>query len=144
MAAGDGMAAFGSLLQMGDGATPEIWTTIAEVTNISGPTLTQEVVDVTSHSSSGAFREKVGGLLDGGEVTFDLNFIPTGATHKEAVGGLLYNYTQRSVNNYKLLFVDTTYWIFPALVTSIPPDAPIDGKLGMSVTLTVSGEPTLA
>jgi len=144
MAAGDGTAAFGSLLQMGNGATPEIWTTIAEVTNISGPSLSQETVDVTSHSSSGAFREKVGGLLDGGEFTLDINFVPTGATHKEAVGGLLYNMTARSVNNYKLLFVDTSFWICPCLVTGFTPDMAVDGKLGAAVTLTVSGEPTLA
>ena len=142
--AGDGTAAFGTLLQMGNGATPEIWTTIAEVTNIGGPSLSQEAVDVTSHSSAGAFREKVGGLLDGGEISLDINFVPTGATHKEAVGGLLYNYTARSVNNYKLLFVDTTYWIVPALVTGFTPDMSIEGKLGAAVTLTVSGEPTLA
>ena len=144
MAAGNGSAAFGSLLQRGNGATPEVWTTIAEVTNISGPSLSHEVIDVTSHSSSGAFREKVGGLLDGGEITLDLNFVPAGATHKEAVGGLLYDMTARSVNNYKLIFPDTTYWIVPALVTNFTPDMAVDGKLGASVTITVSGEPTLA
>ena len=145
MAAGDGIAAYGSLLQRGNAATPEIFTTIAEVTNISGPSLSQEAIDVTSHSSSGAFREKVGGLLDGGEVTLDVNFVPTGATHKEAEGGLLKDMTDRTVNNYKLIFSDVgTYWIFPALVTGFVPDMAVEGKLGAAVTLTVSGEPTLA
>ena len=140
-----GIAAFGTILQRGNGAAPtEVFTTIAGVTNISGPSLSQEVIDVTTHSSAGAFREKVGGLLDGGEITLDINFGPTEPTHKEAVGGLLKDYTDRSVNNYKLIFPDTTYWICPCLVTSLPPDMPVDGKLGISVTLTVAGQPTLA
>ena len=143
---GAGIDAFGALFQIGNGATPEIFTTVAEVTNISGPGLSLEAVDVTSHGSAGAFREKVGGLLDGGEITLDINFVPTGATHKKAVGGLLYNMTQRTVNNYQLQFPDVgaTKWIFPALVTGFTPENPVEGKLGASVTLTVAGEPTLA
>lgn len=141
---GDGLAAFGTAFQIGNGATPEVFTSIAEVVAIGGPGLAMEVVDVTSHGSAGAFREKVGGLLDGGDITLDLNFVPTAATHKEAVGGLLYNYTQRTVNNYKLIFADATYWILPCLITGFTPDNPVEGKIGASVTLTVAGEPTLA
>ena len=143
---GEGIDAFGTLFQIGNGATPEIFTTVAEVTNISGPGLSQEAIDVTSHGSAGAFREKVGGLKDGGEITLDLNYVPTGATHKNAVGGLLYNYDQRTVNNYQLQFPDVgaTKWILPALVTGFTPENPVEGKLGASVTLTVAGEPTLA
>ena len=140
-----GESSFGTLLQRGDGAAPtEAFTTIAQVTNIGGPSLSQESVDVTSHSSAGAFREKVGGLLDGGEISLDINFGPTEPTHKEGAGGLLKDFTDRSVNNYKLLFPDTTYWICPCLVTGFTPDMSIEGKLGAAVTLTVSGEPTLA
>ena len=140
-----GIAAFGSLLQRGNGAAPtEVFTTIGGVTNISGPSLTQEVIDVTTHSSPGAFRQKVGGLLDAGEITLDINFIPTEPTHREAVGGLLKDYTDRSVNNYKLLFPDTTYWLVPCLVTNMTPDMAVEGKLGGSVTLTGAGQPALA
>ena len=140
-----GIAAFGTLLQRGNGAAPtEVFTTIAEVTSIGGPSLSQEVVDVTTHSSPGAFRQKVGGLLDAGEITLDINFGPTEPTHKEPVGGLIKDYTDRSVNNYKLIFPDTTYWIVPCLVTNFTQDSPVEGKLGASVTLTVSGQPTLA
>ena len=80
-----GESSFGTLLQRGDGAAPtEAFTTIGEVLNIGGPSLAQEVVDVTSHSSPGAFRQKVGGLLDAGEISFDINFGPTEPTHREA------------------------------------------------------------
>ena len=100
--------------------------------------------DTRGYKIKTSFLEKVGGLLDGGEITLDLNFVPTGATHKEAVGGLLYNMTQRTVDNYKLIFPDTTYWIWPCLVTGFTPESPVEGKLGAAVTLTVAGEPTLA
>jgi hypothetical protein len=139
------MHAFGTLLKMGDGATPETFATIAEVTTIGGPTLGMDVIEVTHHESPNGFKEKIGALKDGGEVTLDINYQPATATHGYS-SGLLYAYYNKTRKNFKLVFPDTavTTWILPALVTRIQPTAPVNGKLGASVTLTVCGAPTLA
>jgi len=132
-------AAYGSVLKL---AT----VTIAGVTNISGPGLTLETIDVTNHSSASAWREFVGGLKDGGEVGLDLVFDPAGATHKNASGGLLHLLTTRASGAFSLVFSDTaaTAWAFTAFVTSFEPGAAVADGLTASTTLKITGAPTLA
>jgi predicted secreted protein len=140
------IASFGTLLQIGDGGTPENFTTIAEVRDISGPSLELDVEEVTSHDSPGGWEEVVGTILHGGEVEFDINFIPTETTHRDAAGGLLRDMKNRTLRNFKLVFPDpgNTTWRFAALVTNFEPEASVDGSLSASVTLRISGQPTLA
>lgn len=140
------ISSFGTLLKIGDGATPtEAFTTIAEVKDISGPSLALEVTEVTSHSSPNGWREKIGTLLDGGEVTFEINYVPTENTH-DAGTGLVKDMKDRTLRNFQLVFPDvaSTTWEFSALVSAFEPSAPVDGSLAASVTLSISGEPTLA
>ncbi len=140
-----GISAFGTLLKIGDGGDPETFTTIAEVSNISGPGLSLDTIDVTHHSSTAGWREFVGGLLDAGEVSFDINYLPTDATH-DASTGLIKDMTDRTVRNFQLVFPDAsnTTWSFSALVTGFEPSEPIDDKLAASVSLKLTGQPTLA
>lgn len=138
-------AAHGTLLQIGDGATPtEGFTTIAEVKDIDLG-LAQEPIEVTNHSSTDGWRERIGGLLDGGEVTFEVNFLPADDT-QDFPAGLLKDMVDRTKRNFKVVFTDTanTEWLIPALVSSFEPSAPVDGALTASVTLTAAGKPTLA
>ena len=140
-----GISAFGTLLKIGDGGSPESFTTVAEVSSIGGPTLSLDPIDVTSHDSTGGWRQFVGGLLDGGEVSLEINYDPVGATH-DASTGLIADMVARTLRNFQLVFPDTgnTTWTFAALITAFEPSEPIDDKLSASVTLKVSGQPTLA
>lgn len=140
-----GISAFGTLLKIGDGGSPESFSTITEVTNIGGPSLSMDTIEVTHHGSTGGWREFVGGLLDGGDVTFEINYDPADSTH-DASTGLINDMENRTVRNFQLVFPDTgvTTWSFAALVTGFEPSEPIDDKLAASVTLKISGQPTLA
>ena len=137
--------AFGTLLQRGDGATPESFTTIGEVGDIEGPELETDTEDVTNHSSTGGYEEVIGTILRTGEVTFPVNYIPTNATHN-ATTGLLLDWKNKTLRNFQLVFPDgsSTTWSFSAIVTAFAPQAPVAGKLGADVTLKLSGQPTLA
>jgi len=139
------LAAFGTLLKIGDGGGTEVFTSIAEVTDISGPKFKLDTTEVTSHTSAGAWREKIPTLLDAGEMSLKINFIPTGATHSQT-SGLLKDMRSRTKRNFQLLFSDSgvTTWSFAAYVTSFEPSEPIDGALAADVTLTITGAPTLA
>ncbi len=132
-------AAFGTLLKIAG-------TTVAGVTNIGGPGLTLETIDVTNHSSASAWREFVGGLKDGGEISVDIVFDPAAATHKNASGGLLYLLTTRASASFTITFPDAapTTWTFAAFVTSFEVGAPVADGLTASVTLKITGAPTLA
>lgn len=137
-------AAYGTLLKKGDAASPEVFATIAQVTTVSGPSLALDAVEVTNHDVG--WSQFVGGILRGGEVSFEINYDPAHATHEATSTGLVDDMVDRTVRNFQLVFPDdaTTTWAFSALVTSFEPGAPVDDKLGASVTLTVSGQPTLA
>jgi predicted secreted protein len=137
--------AHGTLLKKGDGAATEVFTTIAEVTNIGGPGLALDPIDVTSHGSTAGWREFIGGLLDGGEVSMTINYVPTAGTH-DATTGLIADKVARTVRNFQLVFPDSgnTTWSFSALVASFEPGEPVDAQLSAEVTLKVTGQPTLA
>jgi len=136
-------AGYGALFYIG---TSGGGTAVAAVSNISGPGLSLDTEDVTSHDSTGAWEEVVATILRSGEITLDLVYDPAGATHKNASGGLLYNMIQRTSATYTLVFPDTasTEWVFTAFVTGFEPSAPVDGALTASVTLKPTGQPTIA
>ena len=138
------LAAYGVLLKLGNGATSETFTTIAEVRDIEGPELELETKEVTSHDSGG-WREYIGTLWTGGEVSFDLNFIPTNAT-QSYTAGLIKDMLARTKRNFQLIFSDTgsTTWAFTALVTGFKPSSAVEDELMAEVTLQITGAPTLA
>ena len=110
------LSAFGTLLRIGDGATPENFTTITEVVEISGPNLALNTEDATSHDSPGGYEEWVGTILRTGEVSFDVNFLPTDATQSFAAG-LILDQVNRTLRNFELVFTDVgaTTWAFAAI-----------------------------
>lgn len=136
---------FGTLLKIGDGGGPETFTAVAEVTNVGGPSLTRDSHEASHMESPGAWDEHVPGLKRGGEVSLDLNFLPADAT-QNAGTGLLADLESGVLRNFELVFPDVgaTTWSFSALVTAFEPTAPVDDRLTASVTLKVSGQPTLA
>jgi len=132
-------SAFGTYLKMGDGGDPETFTTIAEVKDISGPSLTTETEDVTSHDSPSGHIERIATLIDTGEISFDINLIPAGATHNETTG-LAAAARDKLAHNFKVVFPTGSKMISgPAIVTGIEYGAEVAGVLGASVTLTPCG-----
>lgn len=136
--------AFGTLLKIGDGGGPETFTTIGEVMDIGGPAIKQRTAEVTNHQSTGGWAEHIGTILEGGEVTFAVNYQPTLATHN-ATTGLLLALKNRVKRNFQLVFPDSgaTTWSFTSLVTAFEPKEPVDGQLTADVTLMITGQPTL-
>ena len=120
-------------------------TAYAQVTNISGPSLSLDTADVTSHDSTGAWEEVVATILRSGEITLDIVYDPAHATHKNSAGGLLYDFAARTAIVMTLVFSDTatTEWTFSGLITAFEPGMPVDGALTASVTIKPTGVVTL-
>lgn len=137
-----GISAFGTKLKRGGTAG----TAIAEVTEISGPGMSSDPIELTSHDSTSGWREFVGGLKDGGELKLKINYLPANTTQKFAAGGLLYDLDAGTTQSYALVFPDaaTTTWTFNCIVTGFEVGAPIDDKLSADVSFKLSGKPTLA
>lgn len=142
-------SAFGTILAVGNGETPsEEFTEIAQVKDISGPSMSRETIDVTNHQSPGGFAEFLASLADGGEVTFDVELDPGDSTH-DGTTGLLYLMGVKTRRNWRLIFpvASTTpgeYWgySFSGLVTGFSPSAPVKGSLTASITIKVAGAVT--
>lgn len=132
-----GQDAFGAKLAQSNMGSSPTFTEIANVSNIGGPSVSIEALDVTAHDSADEFKEFIGGLGDGGEVSLSLNWDSTEATHNTLVTTAL----ARSNVDYKLTFADGGEWAFEALITGLEFDNPVDGKEEASVTFKVSGKP---
>lgn len=135
----------GFLIQMGDGANPENFSTVAEARDIKGPSLKADPHDVTNQSSPGGWDEYVVAVKRGGDVTFPVNWIPSDPTHN-AQTGLLAAFNNRTLKNWKLLENDTSgkIWSFPAYVIGLDETHPVNGALEGAITLKISGQPVLA
>lgn len=139
-----GYSSFGTLLKIGDGGGGgEVFTTIAEVKDIEGLDITLNSEDATNHSSPGAWEEFIATTLAAGPVTFDVNFIPGHATHSYSAG-LIKDAVNKTKRNFQLVLPSTTTWAFAAFVEKVAPKAPVKGILTATITLKVTGQPTLA
>lgn len=143
--------AINTLLKIATAGSPSVYNVIANVGDLTGPTLSGAVVDITSHSTGAPWRQKIVTLLDPGTITLPLFFIPSSPGTNVAntpfghngTNGLLSIFTSRALENYSLTFPDpaaTTYY-FQGYVTNFSQTAPVAGVLTAQVTFTFTGEP---
>ena len=139
------IAAFGTLLKIGDGAGSESFTTIVEVTDVGWGGMKVSLADVTNHGSVNAFKEVVPTTVDPGQVKFSVNFLPSALTQSFTYG-LLRDIAARNKRNFQLVFPTPapTTWAFSAYVTGFDQKGPADGKLAADFTLDITGYPTFA
>ena len=131
-------AAKGTLIAKGDGASPEVFNDIAQVNAIGGPDMSAEMLDVTTHSSTGGKKEFVAGLVDNGEVTLGLKADLQDSTQSPNAG-LINDLDVGAKNNYRITFVDGTIATFAALVSNVNSDAPVESDWTLAATIKISG-----
>lgn len=138
-------AAYGAQLQMGDGATPtEAFTTIGGVKDLTGPGITRELVESTSHDAVDGYETHVPTIKRSGDVSFDLNWDPADGTHNMATG-LGSRADDDNPTNFRLVYPRLGYrWQFSGYVTAFGPvAAPVAGLHSAPVTIKVVGKPAL-
>jgi len=138
-----GRDAFGTEFRRATTLSPgTVFETIANVTNIGGPERTRETIDVTSHDSPGQWMEFIGGLKDGGEISLDINYDPTELTHD-----IDDDFDDDVPRNYRIVMLPDTEdehtWTIKGIMTNIGDEFPYDDKMGRSITIKVTGKPTL-
>ncbi len=128
----------GAELRIGDGASSEAFTAIAEVNSVQN-NKTRDLIDVTALDSAGGYREKIPGFRDGGEYTFNMNFT-------------LSNYSQMNdefesstVRNWQLKVPNTevSEFDFAGYVTALGKTVPLDDKINCDVVISVTGQETI-
>lgn len=130
------LEAQGMLIKIGNGASPEVFSTISEIKTFSGPTGSAAVIDVTDLSSTA--KEKRMGLADEGQLSFTINYIPDNTQHAL----LRTQRASREETNFKMVFTDdspSTTWSFSAFVTGFAVSGAVDNVVEATVTLEITG-----
>jgi hypothetical protein len=140
----DAITGPGFLLQMGDGGGPEVFTTIAEVRDISGPQQSVDLVEVTNQSSPDGYEEHKPTIKRSGEVDFPVNFIPDDPTHDDTTG-IISKLNGKTLTNFRMQLNNTagSFWSFAAYCTAFATGAAVAGVLTGTVKLKIVGKPVL-
>jgi hypothetical protein len=139
------ISALGTLLQIGNTATsPTSYTSVAEIKDVAPANLKLKTKEVTTQVSPGGFSEYIGTTIDGGKVTFTVNYLPTDPTHNNSAG-LRYIMRTRKPWSFKIVYSDSgaSADTFQALIEDIKPDAKVADELTEQITLQITGQPTL-
>jgi hypothetical protein len=162
-----GLPAINTYLMIGNGNSPETFNIIANIGDLTGPSMSGAVVDVTSHSSAHPWREKLVTLLDTGDITFPIFYIPasTGVIgtpstpfgHDYGDGGITQFglegvFTSRGRTtvgnpyNFAIQYPDAsqTTDYFTGFVSKFSKKAAVAGVEQAEVTISLTGMPTLS
>ncbi len=132
-------SAKGTLLKIGDGTSPEEFTTIGQVRSIAGPTTSAIVQDVTTHSTAGNWMEKLAVLIDPGTLSFPVNYDSADEAHA-FVTGMWADMIALTERNFECLFAGSVGKLaFAAFFTSHGFDLPVDNVIQASIELTITG-----
>ena len=139
------LPAINTLIQIGTGASPEAYVTVASVNNITGPGMSGQVVDVTSMSTGNPWRQKIVTLLDGGDISFDAFWQPMLASHQN----LLSLFVNRGANgvagapiDMRLVFPDqnASAYVFQGFVSKCSLTEAVADVVKAAVALTITGQ----
>ncbi len=114
------------------------WVDLAEISSISGPSMTRDFIDVTSLDSIGGYREFIAGFRDSGTVSLTMNFTRTTYDLMKA------DFENDEAQNYEIILPDKdlTSFEFEGLVTELPLEIPTDDKVTANVTIKIVGQVT--
>jgi predicted secreted protein len=120
-------------------STSGLWEKIAEINSIVGPGMTRDVIDTTALDTSGGYRTFIAGFRNPGTITLNMNF--TRDTYEQMKD----DFEDDNAQNYEIVLPDddTTTLEFEGLVTELPLNVPTDDKIGVDVTIQISGQVTL-
>lgn len=141
------IATFGTQIQVGDGLSPQTFSLINAVGNITGPKSSLAEKETTAHSSLIPHRTWIPTLFDDGTLAFPIFYNPADATHNLTPPfGLEYLYVNRLIRAFRVVETDVaaTRRQFQAFITSYGENYPVDGVLVRDVTIRITSAPAIA
>lgn len=129
----------GATIGKGDGASPEVFTTIANITSISGPNLEATDIEVTDLSSTA--KEFLQGLEDSGTIDLEGFYDQTNTEHQE----MRDNVGANTAVNYQITLTQGSPQEtiqFSARVMSFSLGQSVDEAVTVSMSLKIDGAVT--
>ena len=109
---------------------------VAELRDISGPALSRNPIETTNHND--ADESFVVGIRRHGEVTFQVGYIPTDASHDDT-SGLISSWQDGDRDVFRVTYPDGTEWVFSGFITNFAVAAPVDDGLVADVSIRTTG-----
>lgn len=127
----------GTVFQKWDGVSA--WEAVAEVTNISGPSMTRDLIEVTNLDSTSGYREFIAGFRDAGTIVVSMNYT------RASLNMMKTDFEDDTAQNYEIILPDTdvTSLEFEGLVQEMPLTVSIDSAITMEVTIKITGPVTV-
>lgn len=142
MAASEAMIGYGSKFYIESaasvGTVTPTYVSLAEVYNITPPNQQVDDVDVTHNESPNRTREFIAGLIDPGECSFEMNFIP-GSDSDDRISELK---TAGTRLRCRIEFPNAVTWDFLGSVKGYEISSSTEDKMTATVTIRVSGDIT--
>ena len=139
---GPGQQVAGTLLQIDTGASPDVFVTIANVTDLAFPTLA-ETNDVTNVGNT--WRARLPALNDMGKIAFKIFWMMADPTHDNVARGLRALLINHTAVIFQVAYPDlaASKDIIPGYVTMFSITGKVGGVYTASIEIANSGAPTL-
>lgn len=119
-------------------------TPIALLSDIDGPGLKGDTIEVTNHNNPDNHKEFIVGLLEGGDLKVKIYYDPLDSTHQ----GLVTAMQARTMDTWVLtppaVIAGAPSWTFSGYLTQFDTKAKVKDAIEADVTVKVSGKPVLA
>jgi hypothetical protein len=140
----------GLVLSIGTNNSPIVYTQVGEVKSVAGPDLKAETADVTNVQSPGGVKEFLPTLVDPGELSFPVNYVPTDPGQEAVYNALVASPKVRLPFELALPvssiqtpgFTHAGYWTFTGLVVGFAIETPYDKEATVTIKIKLSGLPT--
>lgn len=132
----DAMSGYGTIVEVEDDSVTGGWFKLGEVNNIDPPDDTVEDIDVTHYESPGRRREFIAGMIEGGEGTIAINWIPGNATD-------VYVREWKADGDTRTLrftYPNNQFESFPAYPKGMTKAVPLDDKMTAELSVKMAGD----
>jgi hypothetical protein len=141
------MPASGALLGYGatftiatSGSSPTDQISLGEIRNINPPSAKVDLVEVTHMQSPNRRREYISGLIDGGEASFEMNFIPGSVGDLELIEILTLAVGLSRRRSCRIRYPNGITDTFEGELQEYTPTVPTDDKMTANVSFKVTGD----
>lgn len=139
----EALLGYGSSFEIANSSnSPTSFVSLGEVFNITPPSATVDQIDVTHMQSPNRRREFISGLVDSGECSFEMNYIPGSAGDLELneILDLAAGLSRRRM--CRIRYPNGVTHTFEAELQSYEPTVPTDDRMTATVSFKVTGDIT--
>lgn len=132
----DAMIGYGTKYGIKATAAAASFTDVGEVFSVTPGASSADRIDATHMLSPGRRREYIGGLIDNGEASFEINYIPGSATDV-LLRTLM---SSGETTPHQITFPNGVTVTYDGVITGYEKSIPVDDRMTATVTVAVSGE----